>query len=134
MNSQSRKIPRSLGDDVIEVVNSLEFPSPDEIDKERRRISDLKVELKKKSELRDKFLQKASSLTLQLNNVHVLLQESQGDPLLYALSVLLEEEKAYNDDQASRMHVERENKRLEDAERYLRLLMMKRALTDAVTK
>jgi len=128
----SKDISNALDDSVVEFVNSLVFPSPDEIAKEKRRITDLSAEVTKKTELRDGFLQKAHGLEIQLNHVHVLLQENQGDPLLYAISVLLEEEKSYNQDQASRMHVERESTKLENAKRYLRLLIMKRALTDAV--
>ncbi len=132
MNSLAAK--PSWNEDLIEVINALALPSPNEIQKEQLRIKDITAELKKKRKLKDKFLQKACGLELQLNHVHSLLQERHGDPLLYAISVLLEDEKAYNEDQASRTHVEREEKRLSEAKRYLRLLIMKRALADATSK
>lgn len=122
----------NIDDLLLELVTLIEVPSPDEIKIEETRIVDLNNELKDKRERYKECTQRAQSAGILLDRVNTLLERYPNQLELHVMSVLLEAEKAYNEDQASRAHVEREEKRLRESRSALLLMRMKKALIGGV--
>jgi hypothetical protein len=122
-----------MGPEVDVLLGSVLQVSPDEIKKAETCVKDIAQSLEDKLEKECRHLSMVDDLRVHLDRIHELVEQQPDNTVLFALALILKEEKNWHQDQASRQHVNQQEERLEEAKQRLRLLKMKHELAAAIT-